>query len=335
MAETKKDYRKIAEAVLGDAGRVYPLLLPKLEAKLEGVDDAAYLEGYRDAQHIAGASKKVGKPLPPVEEAATPPAASEGDSQIHPDCTFRVPDVAGRDFAAEISEGDSRISREVWRWEGRRGGLQEGREAGLKEGFEAGHAKGHAKGYVDGRAKGYVDGHADGREEVQRQVAEAFAEGEAAGFEKGGSGLYAEGFEAGRQAHAAEVRAGGGLFAVGFDKGREEGRAEAEKRARKAEEGACKKGFDRGWGEGFKAGQQVGYDKATREDAVHIASLTRDREKLIAEAEHRGVKGESDADRLACARRLLFRARISAFNHGDWNETYKAINEFLKETAPS
>lgn len=323
MAETKKDYRKIAEAVLGDAGRVYPLLLPKLEAKLEGVDDAAYLEGYRDAQHLAGASKKVGKPLPPVEEAGTSPAASEGDSQIHSDCTFRNPDVVGRDFAAEISEGDSRINREVWRWAGRREGLQEGHEAGLKEGFEA------------GRAKGYVDGHADGREEVQRQVAEAFAEGEAAGFEKGGRGLYAEGFEAGRQAHAAEVRAGGGLFAVGFDKGREEGRAEAEKRARKAEEGACKKGFDRGWGEGFKAGQQVGYDKATREDAVHIASLTRDREKLIAEAEHRGVKGESDADRLAHARRLLFRARTSAFNLGDWNETYKAINEFLKETAPS
>ncbi len=262
MAETKKDYRKIAESVLGDAGRVYPFLLPKLEAKLEEAGMSAFLEGYRAAQEDAGGLEKDGKPLPPVEEAGTSPAASEGDSQIHSGSTLW-----------ETFRRSLRAKREAWRWEGRREGLQEGREAGLKEGFEA------------GRAKGYVDGHADGREEVQRQVAEAFAEGEAAGFEKGGSGLYAEGFEAGRQAHAAEVRAGGGLFAVGFDKGREEGRAEAEKRARKAE--------------------------------------------------HRGAKGESDADRLACARRLLFRARTSAFNLGDWNETYKAINEFLKETAPS
>ena len=133
MAETKKDYRKIAEAVLGDAGRVYPFLLPKLEAKLEVMGMSTFLEGYRAAQEDAGGLGKEGEPLPPVEEAGTSPAASEGDSQIHPDCTFRESDVAGRDFAAVLSEGDSRISREVWRWEGRREGLQEGREAVLLE----------------------------------------------------------------------------------------------------------------------------------------------------------------------------------------------------------
>ena len=47
MAEKRKDFRKIAESVLGDVGRVYPFLLEGLAVKLEEAGMSAFLEGYR------------------------------------------------------------------------------------------------------------------------------------------------------------------------------------------------------------------------------------------------------------------------------------------------